>query len=69
MAAQLHRSPAAQHDHQGRARRAAHPRRRAAPAPILPEDSALYICGCGHAFTAAVTASVTCPACGGGQAW
>jgi hypothetical protein len=69
MAAQLQRSPATQHDHQGRGRRAAHPRRRPAPPPILPEDCALYACGCGQVFTAAVTASVTCPACGGAQAW
>lgn len=40
----------------------------AGPATI-PEDAALYMCGCGNAFTAAVTASVTCPACGDGQAW
>jgi DNA-directed RNA polymerase subunit RPC12/RpoP len=36
---------------------------------MLPEDAALYVCGCGNAFTAAVTASVTCPSCGDGQAW
>jgi hypothetical protein len=43
--------------------------RAAPPRPILPEDAALYVCGCGNAFTAAVTASVTCPSCGDGQAW
>jgi hypothetical protein len=37
--------------------------------PTVPEDAALYVCGCGNAFTAAVTTSVTCPACGDGQAW
>jgi hypothetical protein len=51
-------------------RRLAVRRLRAAPAwPIVPEDAALYVCGCGNAFTAAVTASVTCPSCGDGQAW
>jgi hypothetical protein len=69
MAAQLHRSTAAQHDYPALARRAAHRRRRPPPPPILPEDSALYVCGCGHVFMAAVTASVSCPACGRGQPW
>lgn len=35
----------------------------------VPEDRALYTCGCGHAFKAAVTTSVGCPRCGSGQAW
>ena len=34
-----------------------------------PEDRALYRCGCGYAFTAAVTTSVGCPHCGQTQAW
>jgi hypothetical protein len=34
-----------------------------------PEDSALYSCMCGYAFTAAVTTSVGCPHCGTEQAW
>jgi rubrerythrin len=34
-----------------------------------PEDVALYVCQCGHHFTAAATTSVTCPSCGDGQAW
>jgi hypothetical protein len=34
-----------------------------------PEDSALYSCACGFAFTAAVTTSVGCPHCGTEQAW
>ena len=34
-----------------------------------PQDKALYQCGCGTAFTAAVSTSVDCPACGGDQAW
>lgn len=36
---------------------------------VSPEDSALYTCGCGFAFRAAVSASVACPHCGCGQAW
>ena len=51
-------------------------RRSAAPspqgesqAPVVPEDATLYVCACGNTFTAAVTATVTCPACGDGQAW
>ncbi len=34
-----------------------------------PEDRALYACGCGLAFTASVSTSVSCPHCGGTQAW
>jgi rubrerythrin len=34
-----------------------------------PEDSALYSCMCGYAFTAEVTTSVDCPHCGTEQAW
>jgi len=34
-----------------------------------PEDSALYTCECGCAFQAPVSASVSCPRCGGPQAW
>jgi DNA-directed RNA polymerase subunit RPC12/RpoP len=34
-----------------------------------PQDRALYICRCGSAFQAAVTASVRCPHCGELQAW
>lgn len=34
-----------------------------------PQDNALYTCGCGCAFTAAVTTSVGCPHCGTDQAW
>jgi hypothetical protein len=37
--------------------------------PAVPEDAMRYVCGCGNIFTADVTATVTCPACGGGQAW
>lgn len=34
-----------------------------------PQDSALYECGCGCRFRAAVSTTVGCPACGGGQTW
>ncbi len=34
-----------------------------------PQDKALYICRCGSAFQAIVTASVSCPHCGDPQAW
>jgi hypothetical protein len=34
-----------------------------------PQDEALYTCGCGYAFTAPVSTSVTCPHCGTDQAW
>ena len=33
------------------------------------EDTALYACGCGFAFTAEVTTTVGCPHCGTEQAW
>jgi hypothetical protein len=42
------------------------PRERVAGRPL---DEALYTCGCGAPFPAAVTASVACPACGGAQSW
>ena len=34
-----------------------------------PQDRALYHCGCGARFSADVSASVSCPHCGGHQAW
>ena len=34
-----------------------------------PQDAALFVCRCGSAFQAAVTASVRCPHCGEPQAW
>lgn len=34
-----------------------------------PQDRALYVCRCGSAFQAPVTASVRCPHCGESQAW
>jgi hypothetical protein len=33
------------------------------------EDTALYSCDCGYAFTAEVTTTVGCPQCGTQQAW
>jgi len=33
------------------------------------QDTALYSCGCGFAFTAAVSTTVGCPHCGTSQAW
>jgi hypothetical protein len=65
MLTNLHRSRS-RRTHQGHARRK--PVRRLCPAPV-PEDAALYVCGCGSAFTAAVTTGVTCPSCGHGQVW
>jgi hypothetical protein len=61
-------------------RRERRPKRRVhqAPAPTStqlarraggPQDRALYMCGCGYAFTAAVSTSVGCPECGQHQAW
>ncbi len=46
-----------------------HPAERRHRACVTPEDTALYACGCGFAFQAAVSTSVACPRCGGGQAW
>ena len=34
-----------------------------------PQDSALYSCACGYAFTASVSTTVGCPQCGTCQAW
>jgi hypothetical protein len=34
-----------------------------------PDDRAYYRCGCGTAFRADVSTSVSCPGCGGEQAW
>ncbi len=34
-----------------------------------PIDTALYTCGCGYLFSAAVSTTVCCPHCGTGQAW
>jgi len=34
-----------------------------------PIDLASYTCACGYLFRAPVSTSVTCPHCGGEQAW
>ena len=34
-----------------------------------PVDRASYVCGCGYAFSAAVSTTVACPHCGACQAW
>jgi hypothetical protein len=33
------------------------------------QDNAVYSCGCGMVFEAAVSTAVNCPNCGGHQAW
>jgi hypothetical protein len=48
---------------------AEHPETRRHRACVVPQDSALYTCGCGVAFQAAVSTSVACPSCGADQAW
>ncbi len=55
-------------------RRVAQSRRLASPTQLAkraggPQDRAYYTCGCGFAFTAAVSTSVGCPHCGTAQAW
>jgi hypothetical protein len=51
------------------ARHAAAPSRERNQRANISQDSALYSCGCGYVFTAAVTTSVGCPHCGTDQAW
>lgn len=34
-----------------------------------PNDRACYTCSCGYVFEAPVSTNVSCPHCGGGQAW
>jgi hypothetical protein len=34
-----------------------------------PLDNAVYTCGCGYLFSAAVSTTVVCPHCGCDQAW
>jgi hypothetical protein len=55
--------------HSTRPHQTRHRRPRAAVRATVPEDAGFYRCGCGKAFTAAVTTCVTCPACGNPQAW
>jgi len=66
MTTRLHRFRSQRRRHSARRSSA---RRRASTQPPLPEDASIYVCGCGNTFTAAVTATVTCPACGDAQAW
>jgi hypothetical protein len=51
------------------ARRAAAPSRERNQRANISQDAALYACGCGYVFKAAVTTSVGCPHCGTDQAW
>jgi hypothetical protein len=46
-----------------------HPHERRARESGGPIDRAQYHCGCGMVFDAPVSTSVSCPHCGGGQAW
>jgi hypothetical protein len=46
-----------------------HPHERRARESGGPIDRAQYTCGCGMVFQAPVSTSVSCPHCGGGQAW
>jgi hypothetical protein len=46
-----------------------HPHERRARESGGPIDRAQYSCGCGMVFQAPVSTSVSCPHCGGGQAW
>jgi hypothetical protein len=63
------------HRHEKPARRVARTRSRSSKAVEAakraggPQDRALYTCGCGYVFTAAVSTSVGCPHCGTHQAW
>jgi hypothetical protein len=41
---------------------------RGRPTPA-PQDRALYTCSCGFVFSQDVSTSVSCPHCGGTQAW
>jgi rubrerythrin len=60
-------------------RRTAHPGTRHESAPRTsedrvrqaggPEDLAFYRCGCGYTFAGDVSTNVSCPHCGGEQAW
>ena len=58
-----------QRSHKAARRSPARSRQDESQAPVVPEDAMLYVCACGNTFTPAVTATVTCPACGDGQAW
>lgn len=38
-------------------------------ASVVSQDEATYGCDCGSVFVAPVSTTVSCPACGGDQAW
>jgi hypothetical protein len=59
-------APANQRPPRGSEVRPTVPGRRREPAT---EDEAMYSCGCGFIFQAAVSTSVGCPHCGNSQAW
>jgi hypothetical protein len=52
-----------------RTRHAGSPARERNQRANISQDAALYSCGCGYVFKAAVTTSVGCPHCGTDQAW
>ena len=65
---QVHERPLAEPEPQDRSRRPNGPENRELRSGG-PQDQALYICRCGSAFQAVVSASVRCPHCGDPQAW
>ena len=65
---QVHERPIAEPAPQDRSRRPNGPENRELRSGG-PQDKALYICRCGSAFQAVVSASVRCPHCGDPQAW
>jgi hypothetical protein len=66
--AQAHERSIAEPEPQDRSRRLNGPENRELRSGG-PQDKALYICRCGSAFHAGVSASVRCPHCGDSQAW
>ena len=65
---QAHERPVTEPEPQDRSRRPNGPENRELRSGG-PQDQALYICRCGSAFQAVVSASVRCPHCGDPQAW
>jgi hypothetical protein len=65
---EVHERPVAEPEPQDRCRRPNGPEDRERQTGG-PQDKALYICRCGSAFHAVVSASVRCPHCGDPQAW
>jgi hypothetical protein len=66
--AQVHDLPVAEPEPEERSRRPNGPENRELRTGG-PQDKALYVCRCGSAFQAVVSASVRCPHCGDPQAW